>query len=553
MTGSNGAEAIGVADRFGLMLEGIRPVRIKVFRRGLLLAPLLLLGLTASSRSEVATIDVLLDLDQDSATGCDVATVDGNAEGVELRVRTLFDVGTEIVLSTASAACTDSVLDIFEVDSPIPTAPQPGWQGVAGNGALGSMLIESHVPRALMGQATQARVFVVTSSIVGEDVLFVGAGSGPLVVSIFTPSVPGLGALPLLGLITALLVLGGGVARTRGTAIALVSTISLGLILAPIQGRALLGEGLHRIWSLDERVGIDPEFDAPAGIDLLEFYAAFDAVSHELWFRADILFGAPVCLDWGVVDPGVGFACGMQPPLDPGPFGGAVAMTFDDGPHPVVTPQVLATLRAHGIPATFFVVGKRLNTPEERAIALEIHQDPLFRLGNHSVNHVRMNTLTAEEVDFEVSVNNDHIRAAIGDPCYFPKYFRIPFAASNCPVMTAVRTHGHASAAVHINTSDWCYGVGGGFCFASMVPFIEEEFRDDLPGWAVHEFEASGGGILVMHDIHTNTAAELPAVIAALQAAGATFVDLGDPVLFPLMNETINPPEAPACCSGAVN
>ena len=49
---------------------------------------------------------------------------------------------------------------------------------------------------------------------------------------------------------------------------------------------------------------------------------------------------------------------------------------------------------------------------------------------------------------------------------------------------------------------------------------------------------------------HPNTVANLPAIIAGFRAQGATFVDLEDPALFPLLNENVAQPEAPACCSG---
>jgi peptidoglycan/xylan/chitin deacetylase (PgdA/CDA1 family) len=84
-------------------------------------------------------------------------------------------------------------------------------------------------------------------------------------------------------------------------------------------------------------------------------------------------------------------------------------------------------------------------------------------------------------------------------------------------------------------------------------PWIPEEFRDDLPGYAVDRFLQAGGGIMLMHDIHQNTADELPAVIAGLRAAGATFVEISDPNLFPLLDGSIQVPEPPACCNGIVD
>lgn len=62
----------------------------------------------------------------------------------------------------------------------------------------------------------------------------------------------------------------------------------------------------------------------------------------------------------------------------------AVALTFDDGPHPEFTPQVLAVLAKHGMRATFFTIGENLvKYPEiARQIVREGHQ-----LGNHSYFH----------------------------------------------------------------------------------------------------------------------------------------------------------------------
>lgn len=64
-----------------------------------------------------------------------------------------------------------------------------------------------------------------------------------------------------------------------------------------------------------------------------------------------------------------------------------VALTFDDGPDPEVTPQVLELLRRHGAHATFFVIGRHAETFPElvRRIAAEGHE-----IGNHSYAHPRL-------------------------------------------------------------------------------------------------------------------------------------------------------------------
>ncbi len=119
--------------------------------------------------------------------------------------------------------------------------------------------------------------------------------------------------------------------------------------------------------------------------------------------------------------------------------------------------------------------------------------------------------------------------------------------------MPVVRERGYAVAGVNIDPVDWCYADGAGYCPPARAPGVPDIYRNDMPGYAVQRLLAKGGGIMLMHDIHPNTVAELPAVISAMRAAGATFVHLQNATLFPILNGNVNPPEPPACCDGTVN
>lgn len=319
--------------------------------------------------------------------------------------------------------------------------------------------------------------------------------------------------------------------------------------LYPYVAQSLLGDGTHRIWSESSLVAPDPAGDGTLALDLRGVYGRADAQSARLWIRADVDFGPALCTDWGRSDPGVGFVCSQEPPLDQGGFAGAVALTFDDGANPVTTPSVLATLRAHSIPATFFVVGKRLLLPAEQALALEIHQDPLFRLANHTVDHDFLPGQSVATVEYQVEETSRRIRDAIGDPCYSPEYFRFPYGASDCTSMEEVRRQGHSTTGVHIDPGDWCYASGNGYCDPAVVPSIPTEYSSDLTGYAIYKFLEKGGGVMLMHDVHMTTAAALPGIISGLRDAGATFVDLSDLAYFPQLNSEIAVPEAPACCA----
>ena len=101
-----------------------------------------------------------------------------------------------------------------------------------------------------------------------------------------------------------------------------------------------------------------------------------------------------------------------------------IALTFDDGPNTVVTPQVLDILEQEGIKASFFLIARNI-TPESaevvrraKAMGCEIE--------NHTVTHPFMDKLTVEEIRREVQECTDRIIEITGEA---PKYFRPPFIA----------------------------------------------------------------------------------------------------------------------------
>ena len=61
-----------------------------------------------------------------------------------------------------------------------------------------------------------------------------------------------------------------------------------------------------------------------------------------------------------------------------------IALTFDDGPHPYYTEQLLKGLRERGVKATFFITGKNVETYPE--IVKEIYDDGHL-IGNHTYSH----------------------------------------------------------------------------------------------------------------------------------------------------------------------
>lgn len=98
-----------------------------------------------------------------------------------------------------------------------------------------------------------------------------------------------------------------------------------------------------------------------------------------------------------------------------------VALTFDDGPHPLYTKKLLNGLRERGVTATFFVVGENISGREE--ILKQIWQDGHL-IGNHTYEHVDISKLSVEEACVQLEKTNERIKEVIGVSA---AYVRAPF------------------------------------------------------------------------------------------------------------------------------
>lgn len=221
---------------------------------------------------------------------------------------------------------------------------------------------------------------------------------------------------------------------------------------------------------------------------------------------------------------------------DRGPFNKVVALTFDDGPNPQTTPLVLDTLRAHGIPATFFINGTRVNSELADAIVGDVASDPDLILGNHTWSHPRMIGLGPEEVARQID-DNTAILDDAGEP---DRFFRFPYGAADCALAGAVRARDHVVTGWHVDSADWCFSTPPvGVCPASEFEHVDDDLRDDMVGFILRQVESRQGGIILFHDIHAYTAAQLGVIIERLEAEGYTFTSLDDADVFPALNEAL--------------
>lgn len=213
-------------------------------------------------------------------------------------------------------------------------------------------------------------------------------------------------------------------------------------------------------------------------------------------------------------------------------FAKRIALTFDDGPNPVTTPKIIDVLHKHRAPATFFNNGRRYLVGGAKEVAARIAADPDFILANHSQDHLNLAQQSLATVETQLMKTDALIRAA-GET---PKYFRFPFGSATCNGMTKARSYGYVVTGWTIDSADWCYAAGGGSCKKSTFKYVDDALRDDMQGYILSQLRSTGGGIMLMHDIHANTADKLDEILTTLEQQGYTFVRLDDAGAFPKLN-----------------
>jgi peptidoglycan/xylan/chitin deacetylase (PgdA/CDA1 family) len=213
-------------------------------------------------------------------------------------------------------------------------------------------------------------------------------------------------------------------------------------------------------------------------------------------------------------------------------FGKHVALTFDDGPNPATTPQVIAILKKHHAPATFFNNGMRYAAAGAKELAAQIAADPDYILANHSQHHLDLSKESAAKVASEVAATDTLIRAA-GET---PKYFRFPFGAATCAAKSHVESLGYTVVGWHIDSADWCYAAGGGTCKKSTFKYVPDALRTDMQAYIMSQVRSTNGGVILFHDIHQSTADHLDAVLTAMEHDGFSFVRLDNATVLPRLN-----------------
>jgi peptidoglycan/xylan/chitin deacetylase (PgdA/CDA1 family) len=126
-----------------------------------------------------------------------------------------------------------------------------------------------------------------------------------------------------------------------------------------------------------------------------------------------------------------------------------IALTFDDGPHPRYTREILDILDEYHIPATFFFVGENVSyySDTAREVAKRGHE-----IGNHTYSHPCASKQSEKALRDELSKCDDIIQSVTG---VVPKLFRPPQGSWNQRVYDIARERDYSVILWDLDTLDW--------------------------------------------------------------------------------------------------
>lgn len=201
-------------------------------------------------------------------------------------------------------------------------------------------------------------------------------------------------------------------------------------------------------------------------------------------------------------------------------FKKTIALTFDDGPHPTYTPEILNILKSEGVPATFFLIGEHVVSYPETA---KLIVDDGFEIGNHTFTHSENVNASDVRLRHELVATDRVIRDATGRA---PILFRPPFLEDvdvgefdgGRIEGTEVRwaeSAGFVVVGANLDTRDWNVPAGQS---EVILQRLTDRINPDRPN------------VIIMHDAGGEGASveALRAFIPMMKEQGYTFVAVSE-------------------------
>jgi peptidoglycan-N-acetylglucosamine deacetylase len=209
------------------------------------------------------------------------------------------------------------------------------------------------------------------------------------------------------------------------------------------------------------------------------------------------------------------FGTGIQSTTSPK----KLAITFDDGPNPFITPKLLDLLENHNASATFFVIGKFVREAPDllRDIVVRGHS-----IGNHTETHPNLFFASPSRVREELESCNGAIAELIGAT---PRWFRPPFGLRNPWVIPTANRLGMQAVMWTLIPGDWQSRPA-----EWLIPRMEPIARraSVSTNSKAHSGPNATGDILCLHDgYHARQNGDRRLTLAALEYWLPRWRDLG--------------------------
>lgn len=183
-----------------------------------------------------------------------------------------------------------------------------------------------------------------------------------------------------------------------------------------------------------------------------------------------------------------------------------IALTFDDGPHPSYTEEILDVLRENGVRATFFVIGENA---EKRTELIKEIADGGHEIGNHTFDHVTLRNKTEDEIEEEILGAEKSVLDAAG---LRTRVLRPPEGKYSENVVKAAEKLGYSVVLWSVDTRDWAH---------RSAESITRAVLDNV----------TSGDIILCHDFisgESHTAEALSKLIPELKRRGFAFVTVSE-------------------------
>src|SRR5262249_11236206 len=178
----------------------------------------------------------------------------------------------------------------------------------------------------------------------------------------------------------------------------------------------------------------------------------------------------------------------------------SIVLTFDDGPHPRFTDQILETLKKYNARALFFDVGRNLGGVNQNEVKLSSNSNVSKRvldagnqIANHSYSHPDLTKLSPADRSKEIVNTSLLLEKVTGTKTAL---FRPPYGAKNPTVLKEVESLGMKSILWTIDSLDW----------ADPIP-------ESVAQRVLAQIATAKKGILLMHDIHKQSVVALPRIM----------------------------------------